>query len=104
MEAMQNLTIVVLHLALIGAGLSAWIEQVPAYRFFASLSAAAMALVVGQAFGVMGLAAMLLGLLVVAPVVLITGSKLIHRVAVQKGLPSQYLTIAGAYRFMWSLQ
>lgn len=93
---MENLTIVVLHLALIGAGLSAWIEHGPAYRFFASLFAAAMALV----FGV----TMLFALLVVAPVVLFTGAKLIHQAAVQKGFPSQSLSIAGAYRYMWSLQ
>lgn len=104
MEKLQFLTIVVLHVALIGAGLSAWMEKVPVYRFFALLSALAMALAVSQSSGLAGLAAVLLGLSVVVPVVLGLVSRLIHRVAIQKGIPSQFLTTVGSYRYMWSLQ
>lgn len=104
MENMQYLIIAILHLAMVGAGLSAWTEKVPAYRFFASLFAGAFALVIWQTAGWPGLAAMLVGLLVVVPAVLSLGSKLIHRAAAQKGFPSQWLTIAGASRYIWSLQ
>ena len=104
MTTMRFIAAIVVHLAFVVAILSSLTEQVRVYRSSAVLFVGALAFMASQVFSAAGFAAMLVGLLVMPPAVIILASRLLFFVTVRKGFPGNHLTVAGAYRFLWSLQ